>query len=325
MPENPLRVISTANRSFRDTLANDVGRLGLILSFVSVADRLSFADAANDTGQTASTISRKISRLENQLGTRLFDRTTRRVSLTEAGRLYLDHCRTALDSLSAGDAMIESLSAAPSGILRISMPVALGRLHLVGAIRDFMRDYPDIEVDAHFSDDFVDVIEGGYDLVVRTGALSDSSLVARKVALNRRLIVASPSYVAENGVPRTPKDLAQHECLVFERYASSGYVWRLTRGDDALSVRVGGRFRSDNSEAIFDAVMNGFGIGVVAAYICHQQLKRGELVEILPDWQLNPTAGIYIAFANSKHVPPKVRAFSDFMARYFRQADWNDL
>ncbi|MBB95375.1 MAG: LysR family transcriptional regulator [Rhodobacteraceae bacterium] len=325
MPETPLRAISTINRTVRDTLANDVGRLGLILSFVSVADHLSFADAAGETGQTASTISRKISRLENQLGTRLFDRTTRRVSLTEAGRVYLDHCRVALDSLSKGDAMIESLSAAPSGILRISMPVALGRLHLAGAIRDFMHEYPNIEVDAHFSDDYVDVIEGGYDLVVRTGALADSSLVARKVALNKRMIVASPSYVAENGAPKTPKDLADHECLIFERYESSGCVWKMARGDEALSVRVGGRFRSDNSEAIFDAVMNGFGIGVVAAYICHKQLRRGELIEILSDWQLHPTAGIYIAFANSKHVPPKVRAFSDFMAGHFRKADWNDL
>ncbi|MBT9386577.1 LysR family transcriptional regulator [Pseudooceanicola sp. CBS1P-1] len=316
------RAFPSTSRAHSEPFAADVGRLGLVASFVAVADTLSFADAAAETGQTSPTISRKITRLEDTLGIRLFDRTTRRVSLTEAGRLYLEHCRQALEHLSLGNQLIEGLSSAPSGKLRISMPVALGRLHLSGAIRDFMRDFPEIEVNAHYSDSFVDLIEGGYDLVIRTGILADSSLVARRLGANKRVLVASRSYLAEHPAPRKPEDLAKHECLIFERYAASGSLWHLERGDERISVKTSGRLRSDSSEAIFDAAMNGFGIGVVATYICHEQLRRGELVEVLPDWQLSPEAGIYVAFPNSRHVAPKVRAFADFMAHYFRDAPW---
>ncbi|QCK84493.1 LysR family transcriptional regulator [Phreatobacter aquaticus] len=302
--------------------AIDVERLGLITSFVAVAEHLSFVEAANALGQTPSTISRKVTRLEDSLGTRLLERTTRRVAMTEAGRLYYDQCVTVLGGLAQAEALVESLSTEPRGLLRISIPVAFGRLHLSSAILDFMEQYPDVRVEANYSDRFVNLIEEAYDLVVRIGHLPDSNLIVRKIAANKRWVVASPGYLARCGTPLVPADLATHSCMSFTHYSAGGNVWRFQRGDDVEVVKVSGDFRSDNSEAVLEATRRGAGISVIAAYLCHDSIRRGELIPLLTDWSSIPEAGIYVAFTHAKHISPKVRCFIDMLSQRFRSPPW---
>src|ERR1700730_2242384 len=193
----------------------DVERLNLIASFVSVAEHLSFIAAANVIGTSPSTVSRKVSRLEDALGLRLFERTTRRVALTEAGRLYHAQCVQIFNHLADADAMIASLNSEPGGLLRVSFPVAFGRLQLSEIIGEFLDAYPKVKVEANYTDRFVDLIEESYDAVVRVGTLPDAPLIPRKIAENRGLVVASPAYLERYGVPYAPADLASHHCLSF--------------------------------------------------------------------------------------------------------------
>lgn len=298
-------------------------RLLLLYCFIAVAENLSFVQAVKTTGFTPSTISRKIARLEELLATRLFERTTRRVALTEAGRLYLEKCTQAFRSLDEADDLLEAMNNEPSGLLRLTYPSALGRLHLSEATLAFLQSYPRLRIEANYTDRYVDIIDEGYDVAIRTGQLPDSGLVTRRIANNPRLLVASPTYLELRGVPAHPHDLDDHDCLSFTRYAAGGDIWELARKDERVSVRHQARYLSDNSEAIFDAVSRGFGIAQVAAYICMDALQSGELQVVLPEWRCMPEAGIFVVFPNRTHVPPKVRSFIDFMSQRFKDAPWN--
>jgi DNA-binding transcriptional LysR family regulator len=300
----------------------DVDRLNLITSFVSVAEHLSFIAAANVIGTSPSTISRKVSRLEDALGLRLFERTTRRVALTEAGRLYHAQCVQIVNHLANADAMIASLNSEPNGQLRVSFPIAFGRLQLSAIISEFLDTYPKVKVEANYTDRFVDLIEESYDAVVRIGSLPDSNLVARKIAANRRLVVASPAYLERHGVPHEPADLVSHHCLRFSRYSASGSVWRFKRDSRIDEIKISGEFRSDSSEAIYETVLRGRGIGLVASYLCNHSIERGDLVLLLPEWTSVPEAGVYVAYSSSRHLAPKIRVFSDFLMRKLKNVPW---
>lgn len=304
------------------TSSVDVERLNLIASFVSVAEHLSFIAAANVIGTSPSTISRKVSRLEDALGVRLFERTTRRVALTEAGRLYHRHCVRIFNHLADADAMIASLNSEPSGLLRVSFPVAFGRLQLSEIISEFLDAYPKVKVEANYTDRFVDLIEESYDAVVRIGALPDSTLIARKIASNRRLVVASRSYLERFGSPREPGELANHHCLSFSHYSASGSIWRFKRETRVEEVKVSGEFKSDSSEAIYETALRGRGIGLVASYLCYDSIEKGDLVLVLPEWTSVPEAGVYVAYSSSKHLAPKVRVFSDFLVQRLKSVPW---
>jgi DNA-binding transcriptional LysR family regulator len=304
------------------TSSVDVERLNLIASFVSVAEHLSFIAAANVIGTSPSTISRKVSRLEDALGVRLFERTTRRVALTEAGRLYHRHCVQIFNHLADADAMIASLNSEPTGLLRVSFPVAFGRLQLSEIISEFLDAYPKVKVEANYTDRFVDLIEESYDAVVRIGSLPDSTLVARKIASNRRLVVAAPSYLARFGTPREPIDLASHHCLSFSHYSAAGGIWRFKRDARVDEVKVSGEFKSDSSEAIYETALRGRGIGLVASYLCYDSIEKGDLVLLLPDWTRVPEAGVYVAYSSSKYLAPKVRVFSDFLVQRLKSVPW---
>ena len=157
---------------------------------------------------------------------------------------------------------------------------------------------------------------------MRIGALPDSTLIARKIASNRRLVVASPSYIERHGVPAHPKDLAEHHCLSFSHYSACGTVWRFKSGEQTEEVKVSGEFRSDNSEAIYETALRGRGIGLVARYLCAESIAKGDLVQLLPEWISTPEAGVYVAFSSSKHLAPKVRVFSDFLIQKLKNVPW---
>jgi DNA-binding transcriptional LysR family regulator len=303
-------------------LAFDPDRLGLIAAFVAVADKLSFAEAGDILNLTASTISRKVLRLEKTLGVRLFNRTTRKVALTEAGRLYHGQCRNILDSLNEADAMVTSLNHEARGLLRISLPVAFGRLHMPAVFGAYLERHSKVSLDACYSDRFVDLISEDFDLSIRIGMLPDSSLIARNVAVNHRILVASPAYIERFGVPTTPADLAHHECIRYNLYKSSGNVWRFRRGAEEESVSVSGHFRCDNSEVVADIAQRGLGIALVARYICHDQILSGTLVPLLQDWQTIPESNVYLCYSSARFLSPKVRSFVDFMLEWFRDVEW---
>lgn len=301
----------------------DADRLGLIVNFLAVAKCLSFAGAGEQLGTTVATVSRRVSRLEEELNARLLERTTRKVALTEAGRLYMNSCSGIMDQLNEADAQISSLTNRPNGVLKVSVPVAFGQLLIAPAMTDFMRLYPEVSIDISFTDRYVDFVEEGYDVAVRTGNLADSSLIARKIAHNYRPLVASPEYLKRKGsIPLKPADLANHECLFFSPYATSGGVWRFRRDEAIDTVKVDGHFRTDSSFAIYEAALSGLGVGVVAHYICHEAVADGRLVPLLTDWDVMPSAGIYLVQNSGRYQAPRVKAFSDFMSRRFKDAVW---
>lgn len=304
--------------------AIDPSRLGLILSFVAVAENLSFVGAAKGIGTTTSTISRNVARLEDLLGVRLIERTTRQVSLTEAGRLYHEKCVDILTSLSHADELVSTYGAQPHGKLRISVPVAFGRLYLASIVARFVTEHPGISIETNFSDRFVDIVAERYDLALRIGTLPSSGLIARKVAVNHRVPVASRSYLAENGVPESPVDLGAHNCLRYTSYPFSGGTWQFAHGSETKSVQISGNFVTDNSEAVYEAALAGAGIGLVPYYIAWQALRDGRLVRLLPEWSAEPTAGIYFVYPSARFLAPKTKLFVDYALEAIRGAEWRN-
>ena len=297
-------------------------RLGLIVAFAAVAEKSSFAEAASALGLAAPTVSRKVQRLEEDLGVRLFNRTTRSVALTEAGKLYYTRCRSIIEELEEADAMLSSLARSPQGTLRLSLPVAFGHLHMSAPIAAFLSEYPKISIEAEYSDRFVDLIDEDFDAAIRIGNLPDSSLVARKLADNRRVLVAAPSYVERFGMPAHPSDLAHHQCVRYARYKSAGNTWRFRRGAQNETVAVTGGFRCDNSEAVSEVAEAGLGIGLVAGYVCHRQIRDGGLVQVLADWETVPDSSIYFCYSSSRFLTAKIRLFADFLVAAFRTSPW---
>lgn len=303
-------------------LDHDDERLGLIVAFMAVVDTGSFAAAAERLRQTPSTISRKVLRLEERLGVRLMNRTTRSSALTEAGIVYLRYCRSVSELLGAAEAEVASLSRSPQGLVKLTVPVAFGQRHITPLLSEFLTIYPRIEIEASFDDRFVDMVSENYDLSIRIGNLPDSSLVARKLTSNRRLLVASPAYLERFGAPTTPADLAHHDCIRYLLYRSSGNIWKFRRqgrSREEQSVNVVGSFRCDNSEAVNTFAVAGLGIGIVADYICYSSLERGELVQLLPEWQVVPESGIYACWPSTRMLMPKVRYLIDFLSANMQQ------
>ena len=297
---------------------HDIERLALAATFVAVADQLSFAKAAVLTGISTSTLSRKIAKLEDSLGFKLFARNTRRVALTEIGQIYYHRCKEALASIDDTDEMIASTHGDPRGLLRISLPVAFGRIVMPDILNDFVNHYPRVQVEVAYTDRFVDLIEEGFNAVIRIGNLPDSTLIARKIGSNTRRLVVSPRYIARNGAPQSPGELGQHNCLCFRHHSHYRTLWNFKNGDKSDAVAVKGSFSSDNSEALNEAILRGMGIGIIADYICRNHIQKGDLVNLLPEWTLVPETQIYIVYGSSKYLPPKTRAFINHVVEPMR-------
>lgn len=305
----------------------DEEKLGLITAFMAVCDNGSFAAAAEALRLTPSTVSRKVMRLEERLGARLLNRTTRRVALTEAGAIYLRSCRAVTELLITAEAEVSSLSVFPHGLVRITMPVAFGQRNIAPLLAEFLQIYPRIEIEASFNDRFVDMIAENYDVSIRIGKLPDSSLVAKKLASNRRLLVASPAYVERYGAPQVPGDLAHHDCIRYLLYRASGNIWRFgaKEGGAEETVNVQGSFRCDNSESVQTFALQGLGIGIVPDYLCYDALRKGELVRLLPDWNVLPESGIYACWPGNRMLMPKVRHLIDFLHSSMQRTPWDDI
>lgn len=290
--------------------------------FVRVVERGSFTLAAADLGLSRAVVSKYLTRLEERLGARLLHRTTRRLSLTEPGAALFEASRGALERIEEAEAAVAQLQAEPRGRLRVSAPMSFGILHLGPAIADFARDHPRVNLDIRLDDRFVNLVEEGIDVAVRIGNLTDSSLVARKLAVTRAVACASPAYLEQFGEPETPEDLATHNCLIYS-YLSNANVWRFVAPDGReIPVAVNGRFRINNGIVLAEAAIAGHGILMSPTFYVAPLLRSGRLKRILARYKAKEL-GIHAVYPQRAHVPPKVRVFVDYLAQRFgRKPDW---
>jgi DNA-binding transcriptional LysR family regulator len=278
--------------------------------FAAVAETEGFSAAARRLGVSKAMVSVAVARLEERLGVRLLQRTTRRLSLTEAGAAALPHAQRALlAARDAEEAATQSLTS-PRGLLRLNAPMSFGLLHVAPALGAFAKTYPEVRVDLVLDDRVLDLAEGGFDLALRIGTLPDSSLVSQHVGQSRNVIAAHPDYLARAGAPGSPTDLAGHAALVYS-LAATGARWTLTRGRRAETVRVGGPLKANSSLALRSALLQGLGVARVPWFVVGEDLARGRLVQVLPEWEL-PAQDIHALTTSREHVPRKTRAFIDF-------------
>ncbi len=295
-----------------------------VRAFLSAADTLSFSKTAQQLEIKASTVSRQIAQLEAELGIALFNRSTRGLVLTEGGTVFREHAQLSIQALDEARHITSSLNTAAQGHLRVTMPVSFGRRHVIRHLSRFLEQYPDITVDAILSDEIINLIDSGIDLAVRIGALPDSQLMARKLAEHRRIVCASPAYIAKHGAPARPEDLASHQALRFA--LATDDKWLLVpktakgavRGE--VTVRLHGRLRANDTEAILDLAIAGSGVALLPNWSVNQALQAGELVHLLEDWQVQAgrtPGGVWAVYPPKKTVSSKVRAFVDFYAGIF--------
>jgi len=299
-------------------------RLAAIETFVRVAETQSFSEAARRLRASKSVVSRSIGALEADLGVRLFNRTTRSLSLTEAGQGYFERATRFLADIEDAKRAVTHLQTAPRGRLRVSAPVSFGFLHLAPALPDFLARYPEVSVDITVSDRFVDLVDEGFDLAVRIGALEDSGLIARKLAPIRRVVCASPAYYKARGAPETPDDLKQHECLSNSNIASSR-EWRFkTRDGKPWRFEATGRLSANNGDLLRIAALKGLGIVNLPTFIVGADLQAGLLATALDEFVIQDMA-LSAVYPQSRHLSPKVRALIDFLADRFGPRPYWDL
>ena len=292
--------------------------------FVRVVELGSFTLAADDLSLSRAVVSKYVSRLEERLGARLMHRTTRRLSLTEAGAALFEASRGAIERIEEAESAVAQYQAAPKGRLRVSAPMSFGILHLGSAIADFSNAFPDVTLDLRLDDRFVNLVEEGLDVAVRIGALTDSSLVARRIAKTQAVACASRAYLEEHGEPETPEDLVGHRCLLYA-YLSTANVWRFQAPDGReIPVAVSGPMRVNNGIVLADAAAAGRGIVMGPSFYVASRIRSGELKRILPAYRL-PELGIHAVYPQRDFVPPKVRVFVDFLVERFKRADWDKL
>jgi DNA-binding transcriptional LysR family regulator len=293
-----------------------------IAVFVRVVQRGSFTLAADDLELSRAAVSKYVSRLEERLGARLMQRTTRRLSLTEAGAALFEASRGAIERIEEAEAAIARFQSEPRGRLRVSAPMSFGILHLGPVLADFGRAHPHITLDIAFDDRFVNLVEEGFDVAIRIGKLTDSSLVARKLAAARIVLCAAPSYLAEHGEPEAPEDLAAHNCLLYS-YLATANVWRLTAPDGReIPVAVSGTLRCNNGIVESEAAVAGMGILMTPTFYVGPLIHAGKLKQILTAYR-GPEIAIHAVYPQREHVPPKVRVFVDFLAKRFgRKPEW---
>ena len=284
--------------------------------FAKVVEHGGFARAAQRLQVSASAVSRHVAELESHLGVRLLNRTTRKLSLTESGQAFHERTVQLLSDLEEAEIAVASSAVSPRGTLRLTCPITFGEWYVAPAIAAFAARHPQLRFDVELSDRMVDLVEEGFDLAIRIGTSSSQALIARPIGETRLVCVASPAYVARNGVPKVPQDLMKHRCLVYS-YQSIRDVWRFTdvRGDEHI-VRISGPVMSNNGRFLAELAACGVGISIEPDILVRDDLRRGRLVEVLSGFR-PPAVPIHAVYPSRRHLSAKVRAFVDFIASRF--------
>jgi DNA-binding transcriptional LysR family regulator len=288
-------------------------------SFVAVVDAGSFIRAADASGMSKAAVSRHVNDLEQRLGVRLLHRTTRRLSLTAEGQAFHARCKELLASVDEAESEITAQSA-PSGLLRVNAPLTFGVLHLAPLWGRFVELYPKVSLDVTLGDRVVDLIDEGYDLVVRITAMTGSMLVSRKLATTRMVLCASPGYLANHGTPMHPSELGSHRAIAYTYWATRD-EWEFTGPDGAVSVSVKACIHTNNGDTCRLAALDHQGIILQPTFLVGEDLRRGTLVELMPDFR-SIELGIHAVYPTRKFLPLKVRRLIDFLASAFRDPPW---
>jgi DNA-binding transcriptional LysR family regulator len=306
--------------------------LAAMRAFVRSVELGSFSKAAAEDNQKVSTVSRYVSALEADLGAALLNRSTRRLHLTEVGTAFYERAAAILADVEDARLVAKSMNATPQGLLRINVPGAFGRRHIVPHLKDFQQAYAQIRLDVTLTDATVDLIETGADVAVRIGALADSTLIARRLAPQRRLLVCSPGYVAKRGTLDAPAELARHECLTFALQRSDAWYCSKqgTPVTESLEVKVSGAFRANDSEALLCAARSDMGIALLPSWLLQEDILAGRLISLLPNfaWAIarGPERAIWGVYPPKKTVSPKVRAFLTFFVERFGDPPyWDEM
>lgn len=292
-------------------------------SFVGVVNTGSFAAAAGQLGVSPGIVTRNVQLLEEHLGARLINRTTRSLSVTDAGKDYHGFCARILAEMNDAEAAISNLQDAPSGVLKILIPKSFGALYMGEALSSFMNAYPDLRVEATLSDytiPSIDLIESGFDAAIRLTAQRDSTIVARRIATTRWVLCASPAYVAAHGEPNTPADFEKHRCLVHAIVGST--AWPLPRTGKRRTINIKASLTTNSVLLLRDFAVRGAGIALLPTYAISSDLSSGALLRLMRSAPYSPTS-IQIVYPHGKLLPKKVRLFIDFMAARFKPAPWS--
>ncbi|HEX5793469.1 MAG TPA: LysR family transcriptional regulator [Rheinheimera sp.] len=284
-----------------------------ISEFVAVAEQQSFTKAAKQLGISIAQVSRNIAELEAGLAIKLLYRSTRSVSLTEEGQLYLQHCRHLVASLEEANRTLANLKATPRGQIKLTAPVFYGETRIAPLLHDFLRLYPDTELELQLTNNKVDLVQGGFDLAIRLGTLEDSSLIARKLASRTQYIVAAPDYLQRCGTPVTITQLNQHQCLT-----GTLAVWRFSVNGSLVQYKPKGRIICNSGVALLDAALKGLGLVQLPDYYVNDKLSRSELISVLDDIR-QPDDGIWALYPQNRHLSAKVRVLVDFLAEQLAQ------
>lgn len=280
-----------------------------VTEFVAVAETSSFTGAANKLNTSVAQVSRRVSALEQRLAVKLLHRTTRKVSLSEAGQVYYQQCRHLLTGLELAELAVTQLQAEPTGLLRVTAPVTYGEMNLAPLLNQFLDKYPQVDLDLILTNQRLDLIEQGVDVAIRLGRLQDSSMAARRLSSRQMHVCASPHYLARFGEPHTLSELGRHQCLV-----GSVDYWHFKEQKREKSMRVSGRIKCNSGFALVDAAKRGLGLVQLPDYYVQEALDSGELVEVLCDYR-GGREGIWALYPPSHNLSPKVRLLIDFLAQ----------
>jgi DNA-binding transcriptional LysR family regulator len=281
--------------------------------FARVARTGNMSAAGREMGLSPAVVSKRVSLLEDRLGARLFQRTTWQLTLTETGEGFFKRVVDILSLIEEAEDFVSRRNTRPRGTLKITAPTSFSRQHIAPHLSAFMAKYPEIEVDIHLSDKFVDIIRNGYDLAVRIGELKDSSLVARKLAPNNRAICASPRYLKERGIPRSLEDLELHNCLT----AGAQESWRLEGPDGARSIKPKGTIRTNSAEFVRESLLAGLGLGLCSTWEVGKELATGALQVVLPEYRGSSAVAVYAVYPCREFMPAKVNVFIEFLAELY--------
>jgi DNA-binding transcriptional LysR family regulator len=283
--------------------------------FVGVVDAGSFTAAAQALGHSTSYISKLITRLEKRLGSRLLNRTTRTISLTDAGRAYYERCSQIVLDAENAERSINRLQESPSGLLRVNAPVSFGTRRLLDVLPAFLHRYPDINLDVEFNDRYIDVVSEGYDVVIRVGFNKDSNLVMRAFTSSHSVVVASPEYLRRRGTPTTAEELVNHDCITYSLLPTPNH-WEFFKEGERSTVTVTARAMYNNAEMGVAMGKQGIGIARLPLFTCEEEVNRGELKLFLQDYEQTPF-DVYAVYPHRQYLTAKVRAFVDFLVEAF--------
>jgi len=296
---------------------DELKRIGV---FTRVVETKSFSEAARQLGVAKSAVSKQIAQLEKEVGVRLLNRTTRSLSLTEAGEIFYRHSADIVSRTEVALSELREYQNQPTGTLRISCPVDFGTQHLVPVIKQVRALYPLLKIDLLLEDRVINMVEDGVDLAIRIGWLQESNLVAKKICETPVIVFASPEYLAQKGIPKTPQDLQQHDWVSLSLF-SSPLTWQFEHNGQKQSVQMHSQLKTNSVAAILALVKSGQGISALSKFVMQDDIDQGLLQPLLTDYQLEPS-GVYAVYPHREHVPPKVRIFIDFLSRHCHNAAW---